>query len=139
MAVISENTREDIYVNSFYEGRELYLAGVEKIFNKLGYIPFVSIFTGATRFAIGKTLLIADVAGAILCTLGDIFKKDANNYAYRANQHIVYILHDLANLNRGFVEVWPFIGNFLTLFYDTLFGRFSYPVEALVMREKLSS
>lgn len=105
-------------------------ASFEKTLNVLGYFPLLSTGTGPFRLIVGIGTIIASAVKAPLCLIADQFQRRPYSSSHRCYKHLTYIAHGLANVIRGFIEAWPFIGNLLTICYDTFITRISYPVES---------
>jgi hypothetical protein len=114
------------YTYDFYEQQR---ESFEKTINVFGYIPVISTFSGTLRMVVGGIALIKHVVAAVFCSIADLFGSNSNGYGYRVFKYSAYCIHDLCNVIRGGVELFPLAGNLITFIYDFALGRFSYAVE----------
>lgn len=111
------------------------LSVVETGLNYAGYIPFVSKLSGSLRISYGQLEVIAAVATAALLAARAFTNTDLRVRAQgldRAREVFsCYALHGVANVGRGILETFSFVGLAACLPYDLLQNRFRYPYEEL--------
>ena len=96
---------------------------VERVFNGLGYVPFVSSFSGPLRVTMGKAEM---VAGAIFALV------DYCLHAEEGTVDLSFIVHGAANCLLGMAETIFVVGNLCTFTYGYIFGfHFSYEMTQL--------
>ena len=100
---------------------------IEKSLNRYGYIPGVSVFSGAFRSLIGSVQIVAFSALALFATL--------SGSSALLKRYTCTIRNGLANIMRGSVEMVPFAGNLLCFLYD----RCGYSVQYYGERIDLES
>lgn len=89
----------------------------EKQLNLLGYIPFISSFSGRLRSYIGDAQIIISLAGLLFRGTEYHFTKQSEPKKM-AHFHAVCIREGLGNYFRGYVEAIPVLGNVSTFVYD---------------------
>jgi hypothetical protein len=106
------------------------LKSTEKVFNKAGYVPFLSTLSGAFRLIGGLIEVITGVVFSIFNAIAMAAARDPKNKDfYKKNVYLgmMYSGHGVANIVRSFVEIFPFV-NLVTIKYDKVF-RICYPYE----------
>lgn len=104
-------------------------ASFEKTLNVVGYIPAISVFSGAIRALSGVASIVVSAVKGSFLLIADLFSNQPFKYPYRSYKHLTYIGHGLLNVIRGIIEGVPVAGNLLCLGYDFLIGRIYYSVE----------
>ncbi|PCI95724.1 hypothetical protein COB11_01365 [Candidatus Aerophobetes bacterium] len=112
-----------------YDQKEHDLVSMEKVFNIMGYIPCVSTISGPVRILFGIIQTVVSAVKVPFTLIVDIFRENPKGYGNRSFRNITYMCHGVGNVARGFVELFPIVGNIATIFYDTIGIRVSYSVE----------
>ncbi len=105
----------------------------EQWLNIAGYIPGVSSVSGALRIAGGKTEIIGAVGASAIVALAALSAADSAERRQGLRRAVTilttYLLHGIANVFRGSIEMIPFLSLMTCLPYDLLGNRFTYPHE----------
>ncbi len=121
------------YMHPMHAALDKALSTFETVLNYVGYVPFVSTFSGAIRIAYGKAEIIGAIAAGALLAVKALFASDSTQRREEFNYALgiagTYAVHGFANICRGFVESIPFV-NFAGLAYDLSGTRIRYPFEA---------
>ena len=112
---------------------ESILARGEESLNLVGYVPFLSVASGALRSLGGLLQLILGFSFAIGYFCAFRYSKQ------RKIQHLLYMktgfshgFHGIANWLRAKIEIIPFLSLLVCLPYDRFFKkRFKYSIEKL--------
>ena len=123
-----------------YEKLDGLLSTGESYFNKLGYIPGISIMTGQAREAFGWFEVILGVSSGGLRNIAAGFQKDeaAKEKLYKqAEVDFSYAINGLGNVVRGNIEKFPLwdlyataINKLVLVVYDFFQVRMNYGHEA---------
>ncbi|GEM_PF-2985369 len=111
------------------------LACFEEGLNIAGYVPLfgLCITAGALRIQYGKTLVCTSIALAALVAVASIFTRNSEmrhaGFKLASKLFTVYSLHGLANICRGFIEIFPYLSLITCLPYDMTNNRLKYPTE----------
>lgn len=89
------------------------LTNLELALNVVGYIPFLSTYSGSLRICIGKIELISALAAAAILTIAGANARTENDQ--RPIECLVYAAHGAGNIARGLIEVFPFLSLLLCL------------------------
>ena len=105
----------------------------EQWLNIAGYIPGVSSASGALRIGGGKTEVIGAIAGSAIVALAALSAPNAAEKRQGLRRAVTilttYLLHGIANVFRGSIEMIPFLSLVTCLPYDLLKHRLTYPHE----------
>ncbi len=109
------------------------LSVVETGLNYAGYIPFVSKLSGSLRISYGQLEVIGAIATAAILAARAFTNTDLRARAQGLNRarevFTTYAMHGVANVVRGYIETFSFMGLATCLPYDLLQNRFAYPKE----------
>lgn len=112
---------------------EKILSQAEQALNLIGYIPFISAFSGAIRSTGGCFQFLSGLclSAYFFCVLA--FAKTKNiKHLFYLKTSFSHALHGIANIIRAKIEIVPFLSLILCLPYDRLFQkRFKYAAENL--------
>lgn len=109
------------------------LGVAEQWLNIAGYIPCVCNVSGNLRIALGNIEIVGAVGASAIVALAALSAPNAAEKRQGLRRAVTilatYAMHGIANIFRGSIESYSFLGLITCLPYDLLKVRIKYPNE----------